>query len=679
MQAVNLPNLPASIALVDFMHMLTVHFKSTANEAGPNDAGQRTLNDLAAIRSSSAHVIVCLDSPPYWRKSVFPEYKAGREREPEFGAIVKWTVERLHADGYNVAAAPGEEADDVIASLATIYSEEYGVEDVRIVGADKDALQLVNEQVRCFVPKGRGEFEIRGPEFVKEKYGVEPKDFALMLGIMGDTSDKIPGIRGIGEVGASKLINAYKDPAGMAVACTAAVSAAQMSGKLPAFWRNYAAGMAELPKWIKLTTLNRAAQLDKHPLKYLEKLPMLKLVEDEPSDADDSGFGGAFGEPADLMTPEEMEEERRLMDATRAELAASLPVDPPKPPARDQRQEAPENAARIEAGNAAERARPAARELDRHGVKRPDASVMDHVELNDELRKICATDLVYRAPETLSATQRVLVAAWSAEIDARVPPESQATIRKLGEQLGKEGAAHNAAPVVSAGAAPATTTAHASASTAEVVPPTQGPQRQPRKADALEEPAMQAIVPYAAPSWMLSTQPASAGQAFAIAVKLHNSRRWIGRHDNPEQIAAVILRGRELGIGMMTALDAFHVIKGKVCASSQLISALAENDPNHEYTMLVELDEKHALVEIKHKKQPKPVQWSYTVDEAAVLGLLAPSPKTGEPSQWVKRPKTMLAKTAKANGHRFMFPGSTLGLHSLETEVDGQEHVGNDD
>jgi hypothetical protein len=320
----------------------------------------------------------------------------------------------------------------------------------------------------------------------------------------------------------------------------------------------------------------------------------------------------------------------KVLAEAAADRLATANTTAPKTPER-----MAETRARIEAGNAAEKDRKfvpnatlpdggaaayAERDkFDRHGQLRPDPTVMD-------------------------------------------PPRPKAETAP--------GAAPNGVP------APAPSTPAPAA--AEVVPKTQGP-RPPRKVDALDEPPMAAFVPYAAPNWALSTQPASAGHAFSIAVKLHNSRRWMGRHDSPEQIAAVILRGRELGIGMMTALDAFHVIQGRVCASSQLISALAENDPNHDYTMLVELDEKHAVVEIKHKKQPKPVQWTYTIGEAEALGLTLPSRKAGEPSQWVKRPKTMLAKTAKANGHRFMFPGSTLGLHSLETEVDGQEHISNDD
>lgn len=673
--------IPTIIGLVDFSHGLTVQQKATASDAGPNDAGRRFIQQLSEFRQMcDGTVVLCLDHGPYWRKGVFPGYKEGRERDPEYEAIYRWTLERVQADGYQVASVPGEEADDIVATLATAYAEE-GCEDIRIFTHDKDACSLINDVTRVFVPKGRSEFEIRDVDYVINRYGVKPEQMALFLAICGDPGDRIPGIKGIGEKGAAKLIQAYGTPAGMAVACVAQVEAAKVTNKLPAFWRNYSAGMAELPKWIKLTTLNREAKLEKPALAYLEKLPMQKLVE-EPSDADDSEFNP---DPEGMFDPVDWDAIAAETEAReRAELAAALPVDPPKPEPRmsigddvihaalkeadRKRERSPEQVAADNAKEAS-RVRPDGRtqaqaledaRLDRHGQERPKAQ---------------------SAPGAVSSGHQAAASAGSqnAGADSAAKPIAMSVgeFVTMVEQV-QDGMGIPKTPAATNGAATATPSAPAASAApaaAEVVPRTTGP----RKASALDEPPMAEIVPYAPPNWALSTQPASAGHAFAISVKLHNSRRWMGRHDSPEQIAAVILRGRELGIGMMTALDAFHVIQGRVCASSQLISALAENDPNHEYTMLVELDDNHAVVEIKHKKQPKPVRWEYTIGEAEALGLLLPSKRTGEQSQWVKRPKTMLAKTARANGHRFMFPGSTLGLHSLETESDGQHLVSNDD
>ncbi len=654
--------IPKSIALVDFMHMLTVHFKATANDAGPNQAGQRTLNDLAAIRQASEHVIVCMDSPPYWRKEVFPGYKAGREREPEFGAIVKWTIERLHADGYNVAAAPTEEADDVLATLTAIYTEEYGCTDVRIVGADKDALQLVNEHVRCFVAKGRGEFEIRDADWVRNKFervdwtkedggGPEPKDIALVLAIMGDTSDKIPGIKGIGVKGAVKLVNTYKTPAGMAVAVRAQVEAAKMTGKMPAFWKNYAAGMAELPKWIRLTTLKRDAALEKHPLKYLEKLPMQKLVQDEPSDADDSAFYvedlGEIGGDPDWDAIAEATAERE-----RAELAAALPVggthvagaddaefraasaanqpsigkdwvcpDPPPAPEqlkprigkdpnadkvlaaaaaeRDQRQSAPENAARIEAGNKAER------ELfDRYGQERPKAPSAPGADSSGHQAAASADPKDAAAPAT------------------NVSPSGQAT-------------------------APAT-------AAAKVVPRSQGPQP--------EKLSMTVVPP---PSWELATQPRSPSEMAIVAARFYNSR-FYSAHGNADGTFAVIALGRELGLGAAASVEGFHIVNQRPFAKAVMLKALAERDPNCEWIMITSADDKQATIKTKHRKISEVLEYTYTIERAAKAGYL-----TGKNAEnWKTKTQEMLEARATSKAVRRWYPGATFGMHSVEEAGD---------
>src|SRR5690606_6945863 len=257
-------NYPKNIGLVDFSHMLTVNFKARANDAGPNEAGQATLTQLAGVREMCEHVVVCLDHGPYWRRLKYDQYKRGREREPEYEHVYKWTVERVEKDGYRIASAKSQEADDVIATLAHAYAGADKCRDVRIIGADKDALQCVNEYVRCFWPKGRGEYEMRDAQWILEKYEVTPDKVALLLAIMGDTSDNIPGIKGIGVKTAAKLINTFRDPAGMAVALTSAMVASQQPGAKPlaATWRNYADGMARLPLWLELTTLARDAQVD---------------------------------------------------------------------------------------------------------------------------------------------------------------------------------------------------------------------------------------------------------------------------------------------------------------------------------------------------------------------------------------------------------------------------------
>ncbi|HLT18676.1 MAG TPA: 5'-3' exonuclease H3TH domain-containing protein [Thermomicrobiales bacterium] len=309
MQAVNIPDMPASIALVDFSSLLSVHFHARAKDGGVNDAGQATLDQIASVRDSVERVVVCLDWPPYWRKQRFEGYKELRDRDPAKGHIIRWTLDRLEADGYQLARCRGQESDDVIATLARVYSEA-GCDDIRIVGEDKDLLQCVSETVRLMVPTGDG-YEPRGPEYVSKKYDVRPDQFALAQAINGDDSDSIPGIKNLGWKSAAWLINTYGTPQAMIEACTAACSAAAEAGKEPnAKWRYFAAGMAELNRWLELTTLRTDVELERDPMSYLEyrRTP-------------ESGTKTTAWEPE----PEELAEEREQMTAPAAPLIGADP------------------------------------------------------------------------------------------------------------------------------------------------------------------------------------------------------------------------------------------------------------------------------------------------------------------------------------------------------------------
>jgi 5'-3' exonuclease len=700
MQAVNMypegqsaaqPDMPKSIALFDFSHAINVAF----NAAGPDSTADIVIGWLRALRSSCDRVVLCLDSKPYWRTKVFEGYKAGRKQEPELANIWDRVLDQVIGEGFAVARADGEEADDVMASLARIYVEDYACEDVRLVTADKDISQCLNNHVRWFYPQmGSGEFEIRDADWCKRhwggvdwanekqiKEGPAPEEIARVLSIMGDTSDKIPGIKGIGIKGALWLVRTFGTPAKMAEGLVAEQQVARNKGKeLSAFWRNFAAGMAELPKWIKLTTVNDDVQLDKHPMKYLERIEPRQLVaEDAQNDADESGFLQEDEVDWEFIAEQTAAKERE-------ELAKALPVDP-----------APKHDPKGGGGPGTQPPMAAASPAATGAGHDPSKMIVGKDPKADEALRELAAKLPPSAPAGSSGSTSA--STTSAPASTTQPPA--ATTSTAPSPQPAKPPAFQAAPSV--GAAAAASASAPSAATpqddapdvlqlaveiarhaeqgraaAQVVPPTQGPPKPRRDAEGFEEPPIAAITPYAAPCWELSTQPASAGHAFAIAKRLHNSRLYMKKFQTAEQIGVIILRGRELGLGMTTALDAFHMIEGVPHAASQLISALAEQDKEHDYAMLLELDDVHCIVEIKHKRQPKPVLWKYHIDQAHKLGLTAPSKRTGRDSQWVLRPQTMLAKTAKVIGHRFMFPGRTLGLHALETNVEGLDLVQDD-
>ena len=157
------------------------------------------------------HMAVCFDThAPTERHTDFADYKANRQETPEdiLSAVpdIKRIIEALNIP---VIAIDGYEADDVIGALAKM-AEKEGYE-VYMVTPDKDYGQLVSENIKIYKPPYQGgKFEILGPKEVCEKWDIERVDQVIdMLGLMGDAVDNIPGIKGIGEKTAAKLLKEY--------------------------------------------------------------------------------------------------------------------------------------------------------------------------------------------------------------------------------------------------------------------------------------------------------------------------------------------------------------------------------------------------------------------------------------------------------------------------------------
>lgn len=149
---------------------------------------------------------------PTFRHDIFTEYKGTRKPMPEeLREQVPIMKELLRAMNVTVIEKPGFEADDVLGTLAT-KAEKEGY-NVSLVSGDRDLLQLASDKIKVRIPKTKRtgtEIEDYLAEDVKEKYNVTPKQFIDLKGLMGDTSDNIPGVPGIGEKTAGKLIGEYK-------------------------------------------------------------------------------------------------------------------------------------------------------------------------------------------------------------------------------------------------------------------------------------------------------------------------------------------------------------------------------------------------------------------------------------------------------------------------------------
>ncbi len=162
-------------------------------------------------REQPTHIAVAFDPPAKtFRHEAYPLYKANRSAAPELvKAALEPLQEILGALNIPVVMMPGYEADDVIGSMAT----QWGNDNARVfmVTPDKDYGQLITPNIFQYKPgKGGNEVEIIGKDEICANYGIcEPQQVIDILTIWGDSSDNVPGIRGIGEVGAKKLIAKY--------------------------------------------------------------------------------------------------------------------------------------------------------------------------------------------------------------------------------------------------------------------------------------------------------------------------------------------------------------------------------------------------------------------------------------------------------------------------------------
>lgn len=151
------------------------------------------------------------------RLEIYPEYKAGRVKPPEdFYAQIPLLVDLIKALGWGFLECDEYEADDIIGTLAKQADEELGEDgkckwETYIVSSDLDMLQIVDENTKMYrLLKGFSELEELDVAAVEAKYGILKEQFLELKALKGDSSDNIPGVPGIGEKGAVKLLNEYK-------------------------------------------------------------------------------------------------------------------------------------------------------------------------------------------------------------------------------------------------------------------------------------------------------------------------------------------------------------------------------------------------------------------------------------------------------------------------------------
>lgn len=186
------------------------HFTTRSGEPTNATYGfMRTMLDLINAKEPPDYLAVSFDAGLSGREDKYPEYKANRDEAPDG---LEPQVERLHEilDAFNIPIleVEGYEADDVIGTIAKRISERGDVHTLIVTG-DRDLLQLVDDNITAQLPKFGGGTERFDWDGVTKKMGVPPDQVVDFKALVGDTSDNIPGVAGVGKKTATKLLEAY--------------------------------------------------------------------------------------------------------------------------------------------------------------------------------------------------------------------------------------------------------------------------------------------------------------------------------------------------------------------------------------------------------------------------------------------------------------------------------------
>ncbi len=183
----------------------------TNSEGQPTNAVYGVTSMLISVfdQIKPDYVIAAMDSKePTFRVEDFTGYKAHRKPMDEDLAVqIPMVIEIMEAFGIKILQVNGYEADDIIGTIAEKYTGN-GM-DLVVVSNDKDLWQLVDDDVLIMSPQKGNTVEWIGPEQVEMKYGFKPEQIIDYKALRGDPSDNIPGVHGVGDKTAKKLIDTY--------------------------------------------------------------------------------------------------------------------------------------------------------------------------------------------------------------------------------------------------------------------------------------------------------------------------------------------------------------------------------------------------------------------------------------------------------------------------------------
>ena len=144
---------------------------------------------------------------PTYRHRAFEAYQGGREFDDALVEQLDLLPQFVAACGFAYAKAPGYEADDFLA--AAVAKEERRGGTAVVASGDRDAFQLASNATTILYPVRAGEMARIGPAQVRERYGIDPHQVPDFVALRGDPSDRLPGAKGVGAVGAATLLRKY--------------------------------------------------------------------------------------------------------------------------------------------------------------------------------------------------------------------------------------------------------------------------------------------------------------------------------------------------------------------------------------------------------------------------------------------------------------------------------------
>ena len=150
---------------------------------------------------------------PTKRHEMFPDYQSGREFAEDLIEQLSVLPKFVAACGFANAKAPGFEADDFLA--AAVAAEERAGGSVLVASGDRDSYQLASQSTTILYPSRGGAIARIGPEEVRQRYGVDPKQVPDFIALRGDPSDKLPGAIGVGPIRAAQLLRRYGSLSGV--------------------------------------------------------------------------------------------------------------------------------------------------------------------------------------------------------------------------------------------------------------------------------------------------------------------------------------------------------------------------------------------------------------------------------------------------------------------------------